>query len=201
MASLISKKSHGTEKAELSVSIVDHGTFENRSSWYALVTRSRQEKHVAGMLARLDIPAFLPLMTETHLWSDRKKTVTVPLFAGYVFVHFPAHNEFALRVLKTPGVVRFVGNQRGPIPIPDKEIEDVRSVLSTKVGCSPYPFLKTGDRVRIVDGAMKGLEGTLIGRGPESKLVVSIELIQRSLAISIYGFNVEPIAYARDVAA
>ena len=183
------------------MSIVDHNSFENRSSWYALVTRSRQEKLVAATLGRLDVPAFLPLITETHLWSDRKKAVTVPLFAGYLFVRIPAHDEFLLRVLKTPGVVRFVGNHHGPHAIPDKEIEDVRSVLSEKVVCSPYPFLKTGDRVRIVDGAMKGLEGTLIGRGPESKLVVSIELIQRSLAMSIYGFNVEPIVYAHGFAA
>src|ERR1700737_3775378 len=111
------------------------------------------------MLTRLDIPAFLPLITETHLWSDRKKTVAVPLFTGYLFVRIPGSDEVSLRVLKTPGVVRFVGNQHGPLAIPDKEIEDVRSVLSEKVVCSPYPFLKTGDRVRIVDGAMKGLEG------------------------------------------
>lgn len=181
--------------------IIDHNAFGGGSSWYALVTRSRQEKAVAAMLTRLDIPAFLPLITEMRLWSDRKKAVTVPLFSCYLFVRISARSEFVLRVLKTPGVVRFVGNQHGPLAIPENEIEDVRSVLSRKVVCSPYPFLKTGDRVRIVDGAMKGLEGTLIGRGPESKLVVSIELIQRSLAISIYGFNVESIGYANSSAA
>jgi transcription antitermination factor NusG len=153
------------------------------------------------MLSRLDIATFLPLLTETRIWSDRKKTVAVPLFSCYLFVNIPADSEFSMRVLKTPGVVRFVGNHRGPLPIPDEEIERVRSVLSKRAHCSPYPFLKTGERVRIVDGALKGLEGTLIGRGPDSKLVVSIELIQRSLAVSIYDCKVEPVGSERGLAA
>jgi transcription antitermination factor NusG len=174
---------------------------DERGAWYAVLTRSRQEKIAASMLSRLEIPTFLPLITETRIWSDRKKAVSVPLFSCYLFVKIPARSEFPLRVLKTPGVVRFVGNQSGPLPIPDREIEGVRSVLSKKLDCSPYPFLKTGERVRIVDGAMRGLEGTLIGRGPDSKLVVSIQLIQRSLAVSIYDFKVEPVGSARDLAA
>ena len=174
---------------------------DERANWYAVLTRSRQERVAASMLSRLDIPAFLPLMTESRIWSDRKKVVTVPLFSCYVFVNIQTHSELLLRVLKTPGVVRFVGNQRGPLPIPDEEIEGVRSVLSKKLDCSPYPFLKTGERVRIVDGALNGLEGTLIGRGPDSKLVVSIELIQRSLAVSIYDFKVEPAGCVGSLAA
>jgi transcription antitermination factor NusG len=183
------------------VNIVDRNIPENEVPWYAVVTRSRQEKVAASMLARVDIPTFLPLITEMHTWSDRKQAVTVPLFSCYLFVQIPANGELPLRVLKTPGVVRFVGNQQGPLPIPGKEIEDVRAILSNNLDCSPYPFLKIGERVRIVDGALKGLEGTLIARGPESKLVVSIELIQRSLAISIYDFAVEPAESPRGLAA
>ena len=93
------------------------------------------------------------------------------------------------------------GNVALPHPIPEQEIEDVRSVLSQKVDCSPYPFLKTGERVRIIGGALDGVEGTLIGRGPEAKLVISIELIQRSVAVSVYDFNVKPVGGPRGIAA
>jgi transcription antitermination factor NusG len=183
------------------VNIADSNISKSDLPWYAVVTRSRQEKAAASMLTRVDIPTFLPLITEMHTWSDRKQAVTVPLFSCYLFVQIPAGSELPLRVLRTPGVVRFVGNQQGPLPIPSKEIEDVRAIVSKDLDYSPYPFLTIGKRVRIVDGALKGLEGTLIARGPESKLVVSIELIQRSLAISIYDFAVEPVEARRGLAA
>jgi transcription antitermination factor NusG len=95
------------------------------------------------------------------------------------------------------GVVQFVGNQQGAVPIQDREINDVKAVLEQRVSCSPYPFLQVGQRVRICGGAFDGIEGVLIGRDSASKLVISIELIQRSLAVSIYNFDVEPVgAYA-----
>ena len=98
-------------------------------------------------------------------------------------------------------MINFVGNQSGPISIPEKEIDDVRSVLSQRIAYSPCPFLKIGERVRIIGGALDGIEGTLIGRGPDTKLVISIELIQRSMAVSVYGFNVKPVGDSRSAAA
>jgi transcription antitermination factor NusG len=156
---------------------------------------------VAEALEKLDIPTFLPLVTEVHHWSDRKKSVTVPLFKSYLFVRIPASREMRSRVLATTGLVGFIGNEGVPIAIPDKEIDAVRSVLAQRVGCSPYPFLNTGARVRIVGGSLNGVEGTLIGRGPGAKLVISIELIQRSVAISVYDFNVIQIADSGGIAA
>jgi transcription antitermination factor NusG len=91
------------------------------------------------------------------------------------------------------GVVQFVGNQQGAVPIQDKEINYVRTVLEQRVSCSPYPFLQVGQRVRICGGAFDGIEGVLIGRDSASKLVISIELIQRSLAVSVYNLDVEPV--------
>lgn len=161
--------------------------------WYAVWSRSRHEKMVASALTNVGVTTFLPLVTEMHHWSDRSKSVDVPLFPGYVFVQIPNSAEAQLQVRKTSGVVQFVGNQEGAVPIQDKEINDVRAVLEQRVSCSPYPFLQLGQRVRICGGALDGIEGVLIGRDSASKLVISIELIQRSLAVSVYNLDVEPV--------
>ena len=165
----------------------------NGLHWYAVWSRSRREKMVATALTNTGVTTFLPLVTETHRWSDRRRSVDVPLFPGYVFVQIPNSAEAHLRVLKTSGVVQFVGNRQGAVPIEDKEIKDVRAVLEQKVSCSPYPFLQLGQRVRIRGGSLDGIEGVLIGHDSVAKLVISIELIQRSLAVSIYNFDVEPV--------
>jgi transcription antitermination factor NusG len=165
------------------------------ASWYAVSTRSRQERVAALMLEYMMIPNFLPLLSQERRWSDRKQMVSLPLFPGYVFVRISRSSELQLRVLKVPGVVGFVRNQAGPLPVPDREIEDVRAVLSHGIGCSPHPFLKAGDRVRVVRGALLGLEGTLIRSGSQSKLVLSVEMIQRSVAVSVNESDVEPAYY------
>ena len=170
--------------------------FQNQASWYAVSTRSRQEKVIASMLDYLAVANFLPLIKEEHRWSDRKQMVAMPLFQGYVFVRITTSGELQLRVLKVPGVVDFVRARGGPLPIPDKEIEDVRAVLSHGVGCSSYPFLKAGDRVRVVRGPLAGIEGTLIRSGSQSKLVISIEMIQRSVAASVAESDVEPVYHS-----
>ncbi len=148
---------------------------------------------VTSALTNVGITTFLPLVTEMHHWNDRRKSVDVPLFPGYVFVQIPNSAEAQLQVRKTSGVVQFVGNQQGAVPIQAKEINDVRAVLEQRVSCSPYPFLQLGQRVRICGGALDGIEGILIGRDSGSKLVISIELIQRSLAVSVYNLDVEPV--------
>jgi transcription antitermination factor NusG len=157
------------------------------------LSRSRHEKMVTTALRNLGITTFLPLVPEVHRWTDRSKVVEMPLFPGYVFVHVPT-TEAQGRVLRTSGVVRFVGNHGGAVPIPEKEIADVQAVLSQQTTCEPYPFLRFGQRVRIVGGALHGVEGVLLKREAENKLVISIGLIQRSLAISVHNFEVEPIA-------
>jgi transcription antitermination factor NusG len=167
----------------------DHNDF----SWYAVSTKSRQEKVVASMLEYLNVANFLPLIKEERRWSDRKQMVAMPLFQGYVFVRIAPTGEQLLRVLKVPGGVDFVRSRTGPLAIPDGEIEDVRAVLTHGVGCSPHPFLKAGDRVRVVRGALAGIEGTLIRSGSQSKLVISVEMIQRSVAVSVAEQDVEPL--------
>ncbi len=104
----------------------------NELCWYAVVSRSRHEKLAAAALTNTGVTAFLPVVSEMHSWSDRRKLVDVPLFPGYVFVQIPNSPEARLRVLKTSGVVQFVGNRYGAVSIPDKEISDVRTVLDQK---------------------------------------------------------------------
>jgi transcription termination/antitermination protein NusG len=161
--------------------------------WFAVWSRSRREKMVATALTNNGIATYLPLVSEMHQWSDRRQLVKVPLFPGYVFVQIPNSAEARLRVLKTNGVVQFVGNRDGAVSIPDQEIASVRAVLEQKLECSPHPFLKVGQRVRIRGGSLDGIEGVLIGVNSASKLVISIDLIQRSLAVSVYNLDVEPV--------
>ena len=167
--------------------------WQTRVYWYAVFSRSRHEKIVATALTNTGVTTFLPLVSEMHSWSDRRKLVDVPLFPGYVFVQIPNTAEAKLHVLKTSGVAQFVGNRQGAVSIPDKEISDVRAVLEQKISCSPHPFLQLGQRVRIRGGSLDGVEGILVGCDSASKLVISIELIQRSLAVSVYNLDVEPI--------
>lgn len=163
------------------------------AQWYALRIRSRQEKAAATMLEALDVPHFLPLISQLRQWSDRKKMVTVPIFPGYLFVRIMATSGHELRVRQVPGVVDFVGNQNGPSAVPEDEIQNVRALLSPAAKCFPCPFLKAGDRVRIVSGPLAGIEGSFIRCGARSRVVVSVEIIQRSIAVDVSEYDIEPI--------
>jgi transcription antitermination factor NusG len=164
------------------------------SCWYAVSTRSRHEKVAAMTLGSLGIVHFLPLLDEKRKWSDRKTMVSVPLFPGYLFVQIPRTVESRLSVQKVPGLVNFVGNHNGPLAIPESELDSVRIMLSRGNGCSLHPFLQAGDRVRVVRGALVGLEGTFMRHGAQSKLVISVEMIQRSVSVNVPPYDVEPVS-------
>jgi transcription termination/antitermination protein NusG len=163
-------------------------------TWYAVLTRSRQEKTAASMLDYLAVANFLPLVTQERRWSDRKQMVSAPLFPGYLFVRIVRSSDSQLRVLKIPGVVDFVRNRNGPMMIPEKEIEDVHAVLAYGRGCSPHAILLVGDRIRVIRGALAGLEGTLIRNGSQSKVVISVQMIHRAVSVNVDLSDVEPIA-------
>jgi transcriptional antiterminator NusG len=163
------------------------------SQWYAVWTRSRQEKAAATMLGTLGIQHFLPLKDERRQWSDRRQTVQLPLFAGYLFVRINPLKDSKLQILKTPGVVGLVSNNIGPLPIPDEQIESIRTVLSCGVEYTELPILKTGDKVRVTCGALAGVEGTLIRCQSETRLIISIDMIQRSIAVNVSRQDVEPV--------
>ena len=162
-------------------------------SWYAVQTRSRHEKVVAHRLQEQGVATYLPLVTEVHRWSDRKKTVELPLFSCYLFARLLPTNEDRLRVLTLDGVLHLVGSGRQGTPIPDEQISTVRALVEGQLPVSAYPFLKIGQRVRIRSGALSGVEGILVSRNGNRTLVVSVDAIQRSLAVHIEGYDVEPV--------
>jgi transcription antitermination factor NusG len=159
--------------------------------WFAVWTRSRQEKVAAAMLGTLGVQHFLPLRPEVRQWSDRKQTVHIPLFSGYLFVRMNPTWDSRLQVLKTPGIAGFVGNNTGPLPIPDQQIEDIRTVLARRIDCAVLPLLEEGDRVRVVRGPLTGVEGRLLQGNSISRLLISIEMINKTLAVSVSRQDVE----------
>jgi transcriptional antiterminator NusG len=165
----------------------------NELRWYAIQTRARHEKQVTTHFQDKGISTFLPLIAQTHRWSDRDRTIQVALFSCYTFVRLDAYSEKRLTVLQTPGVLGFVGIRGVGLPIPDKEIEDIQTLLAHNVTCALHPFLNVGQRVRIRGGCLEGVEGILVAKNSDRSLVVSIELIQRSVAVRIDGYDVEPL--------
>lgn len=159
--------------------------------WFAVWTRSRQEKVAASTLGRLGISYFLPLSSETRQWSDRKQNVELPLFPGYLFVRIPKLSEFQVRVLKVPGIVGFIGNRSGPQTIPEEEIESIRTVVNLGMSCGPCQPLHVGDRVRVVRGLLTGVEGNLVRFGSQSKLLISVGIIRQSIAVSVNMSDVQ----------
>ena len=169
------------------------GAASEEPRWYAIHTRARHEKAVTAQLQRIGITTFLPLIRQTHRWSDRQKTIQCVLFDCYTFVCLQAYSQKHFHIVKTPGVIGFVGVRGVGLPLPEKEIEDIRTLLANSIPCSPYPFLGTGRRVRIRGGCMDGLEGILVAKNSDQSLVVSIDMIQRSVAVRIDGYDVEPV--------
>src|SRR5580700_5924943 len=134
-------------------------------NWYGLQTRSRHEKIVAQRLEEKGVTTFLPLVTEVHRWSDRKKSVEVPLFSCYVFAKFVPNRTDRLRVLRVDGVFGLVGSKGEGAPIPEEQMAAVRNVV----------------------------EGILVSRNGDRTLVISVDAIQRSLAVRVEGYEVEPV--------
>jgi transcription antitermination factor NusG len=161
--------------------------------WYAVRTRSRHEKLVARQLESQGIQSFLPVVTKISNWSDRRKAVELPLFSGYAFVRLDHASSDRVRVLQTQGVVSFVGVQGAGIPIPDQEIENINTLLASKVSYQERPYLQIGQRVRVTGGALDGVEGILAAENSDRSLVISVGLIQRSLSVRVAGYNVQPI--------
>jgi len=160
--------------------------------WFAVQTRSRHEKKVNCELREKGIHSFLPLHRERRRWSDRSQWVELPMFSQYVFVRLPGTGDSRIRVLQTSGVVQFVGSSVRGTPIPDEQIEGLQAIVSNCIPTAPHPFLQVGRRVRIRGGALEGIEGILSAIRNETNLVVSVDLIQKSVAIRINGFEVEP---------
>jgi transcriptional antiterminator NusG len=160
-------------------------------SWFAVQTRPRYERKANTELQEKGVQAFLPLHSEIHQWSDRKRIVEMPLFPGYIFVRVTPSVDDRVRVLRTNGVVNFVGARNMGVAIPDSEIDSVQSVVKSGLPFRPYPHLEIGQRVYVRGGCLDGVQGVLTAVNGDRGLVVSVNLIQRSIAMRIEGFKVE----------
>jgi transcription antitermination factor NusG len=155
----------------------------NEQPWYALSVRSRYERIVVTFLSHQGYEWFLPFYKSRRCWSDRIKEIEVPLFPGYLFCRFDIHNR--LPVLRIPGVQYVVGGTRIPTPIDTSEIHALQTVIRTDALREPWPFLRVGDRVRIERGSLAGVEGILLQFKGRHRLVLSVTLLQRSVAVEI----------------
>jgi transcription antitermination factor NusG len=162
--------------------------------WYVLHTLANHEKRVVQHIQQLGIEQFLPLYRSVRRWSDRKKELQLPLFAGYVFVHTTLGER--LRIVQAPGVVQLVSFQGQPAAIAETEIELLRGTLREGVCVEPYPYLKVGRRVRVHSGPLAGMEGFLAGRKGRLRVVLSLDLIQRSMAAEVGADEIEPAGTA-----
>jgi transcription antitermination factor NusG len=160
--------------------------------WYALYTSSRHEKVVAKQLEDRKIETFLPLYRTWHRWKDRKKQLDLPLFPGYVFVQMNSGNRADL--LRVPGAAYLVSFLGKPAPVADAEIDILRRGLIGSSVLQPHPYLKAGRKVRIRSGPMAGIEGIFVRRKDSVRVVLSISLIERSVAMEIDETDVESIS-------
>jgi transcription antitermination factor NusG len=160
-------------------------------SWYAVYTRHQHEKKIQAALEMKSIETFLPLYSDRSRWSDRVKIIERPLFPCYVFIH--AGRPARVPVLSTPGVYSIVGGPDGPAAIPNDEIEALKRAVSSKLGIQPCSFLSPGDWVRIKDGPLKDVEGILVRRKNQQRLVLSVEMLQKSVAVEMDGVLVERV--------
>lgn len=161
------------------------------TQWYATYTSSRHEKRVALHFAEREIEAFLPLYAARHRWKNRcEVTVELPLFPNYVFVRMTARER--VRILAVPGVLAVVGTGKIPAPLPDFEIETLRSSVGRR-RIEPHPYLVVGERVRIKAGPMTGMEGVLVRKKSNLRVVLALDVIMRSVAVEVDAEDLEPV--------
>src|SRR5215470_1568411 len=159
------------------------------ANWYALHTRARHERAVEQRLRALGMRTFLPVTAEVHRWTDRRKRIEVLLFSCYIFIRSALSSEDRMHVFHEKSVLGFVGVRGQALPIPEQQIEAVRTLMAQDIPWSFHPFLKVGQRVRIRGGALDGVEGIFLSRSGNDRLIISVDAVQRSLAVCISGYD------------
>jgi transcription antitermination factor NusG len=159
--------------------------------WYAVRVKSNCEQVVSNQLHGAGLEQYLPSYRSQRRWSDRLKEIDVPLFPGYVFARFNLGDRIPL--LRLSGVVGIVGFGRQPAPIPEEEISAVRRMLSCSSDCLPWPFLRAGELVQIQHGPLAGLQGIFVQTKGRYRLVVSVDLLQRSVGVEVDRDSVRPL--------
>jgi len=163
--------------------------------WFALQIRSRWEGTTAALLKGKGFETLLPTYTTKRKWSDRFKVVESPLFPGYVFCRFDVHNR--LPVLITPGVISVVGGGKTPIAVDDVEIFSIQAAMMSGIHMEPWPYVEIGERVRIKDDVLDGMEGILTSFKGSHRVVISVSLLRRSVALEIDRSRITPLGSAR----
>jgi transcription antitermination factor NusG len=167
------------------------GELTMRAPWCAIYTRHQHEKAIARILSAKGLEVFLPLYNATRRWKDRSVHLALPLFPCYLFLR--GMKERRLEVVTTPGIVSILSINGEPAAIPESEIESVRKAVEWGNRVEPHPFLRCGDRVRVISGPLEGLEGILVRRKNLYRLVLSVEILERSAAVEVDVSSVERV--------
>jgi len=160
--------------------------------WYAVYTCANHERRVADQLANRGVEHLLPQYESVRRWKDRKVRLRLPLFPGYMFVQLALRDR--LRVLQVPGVVRLVGFDGRPVPVPEGDVTRIREFLDRGFRAEPHPYLTVGKRVRVNSGPLAGMQGILLRRKRKFRVVISIELLRRGLVVDVDAADVEALA-------
>lgn len=169
------------------------GIIQERSAqvcWYALYTRPRHEKRVAQQIEQRRIACFLPLYRSVRRWRDRRKELELALFPGYVFVRIAPEDR--LRVLQLAGAVRFVSFNGRPVPVPEHEVESLMNGCTSGICLEPHPYLTVGRRVRVRRGPLAKAQGILLRKKEKLRVVISLQLIMRSVSVEVDESDIEP---------
>ncbi|MHB8654732.1 MAG: transcription termination/antitermination protein NusG [Terriglobia bacterium] len=169
---------------------------EANPGWYAIYTRHQHEKVIASLLSEKGFEVFLPVQTVARRWKDRTKQLSLPLFPCYVFIRGGLERRFD--IVTTPGFHSFVGFGDQPVTIPQEEIEAIRQAFASGSRIEPYPFLRFGDKVRIRSGPLEGIEGILVRIKRSVRLVLSVDLLEKSVAVEVDALLVERVAEHRN---
>lgn len=164
---------------------------EDMPGWWALYTRHQHEKAVAEMLLCKGLEVFLPLHESMRRWKDRQKLLSLPLFPGYVFVR--GNLSRRLQVLTTPGVHMILSRGEEIAVVPEDEILSIRRAVEGAYRIEPHPFLKCGERVRVTRGSLEGVEGILVRKKNLYRLVLSVDMLARSVGVEVDAADVEPL--------
>lgn len=171
---------------------IDNQAGEQRASpWFALTVKHQHERSVAGALAANGVDTFLPLYRVRRRWSDRVRELEAPLFPGYIFGRFDGGSR--VRVLAIPGVRHIVGFGGSPAPLQTGDLDAIRAALAAKLPIGPWPYPQPGDRVRIESGPLRGVEGTLLRERDALRLVLSVELLHRAVAVEVPAEAISPL--------
>ncbi len=163
------------------------------SAWYAVYCRPNFEFVVGEQLRQSGLDTYVPVFRTTRQWSDRRKSIASPVFPGYVLARFLNTAAARTDILSKFGVVRILGSTSGIEPIPNAQVDAVRQMLDKRLRCEGHPLIRDGCRVRVKRGSLKGLEGLMVKFRNKSRLVVSIDLLGRSISAEIDASHVEPL--------